>query len=177
MRFDQLDQWLSWFQTFEIKRSPADALSDVEKVAKRLNLLSSPYRVITVAGTNGKSSCVALLESIYSKAGYRVGTFTSPHLLQFNERIYMNGSVVSDEPICDAFDKIDSYCSTKKQFLILKLIIDFHKNAEKAIENGATIDELIALPVKAKIVRARYIEENNLPAFSKIEKEILAKYI
>lgn len=84
-------------------------------------------------------------------------------------------SIREDFLLQDAFDKIDSYCSTKKQFHILKLIIDFHKNAEKAIENGATVEKLVALPVKAKIVRARYIEEKNLQAFSKIEKEILSQ--
>jgi len=84
-------------------------------------------------------------------------------------------SIREDFLLQDAFDKIDSYCSNKKQFLILKLIIDFHKNAEKAIENGATIEKLVALPVKAKIVRARYIEEKNLQAFSKIEKEIISQ--
>ena len=84
-------------------------------------------------------------------------------------------SIREDFLLQDAFDKIDSYCSNKKQFRILKLIIDFHKNAEKAIENGATIEKLVALPVKAKIVRARYIEEKNLQAFSKIEKEIISQ--
>jgi len=84
-------------------------------------------------------------------------------------------SIREDFLLQDAFDQIDSYCSNKKQFLILKLIIDFHKNAEKAIENGATIEKLVALPVKAKIVRARYIEEKNLQAFSKIEKEIISQ--
>jgi V/A-type H+-transporting ATPase subunit A len=84
-------------------------------------------------------------------------------------------SIREDFLLQDAFDIIDSFCSNKKQFLILKLIIDFHKNAEKAIENGATIEKLVALPVKAKIVRARYIEEKNLQAFSKIEKEIISQ--
>ena len=84
-------------------------------------------------------------------------------------------SIREDFLLQDAFDITDSYSSTKKQFLILKLIIDFHKNSEKAIENGVTIEKLNALPVKAKIIRAKYIEEKNLKAFSEIEKEIISQ--
>ena len=84
-------------------------------------------------------------------------------------------SIREDFLLQDAFDSTDSYSSTKKQFLILKMIILFHKNAEKVIESGVTIEKLNALPVKAKIIRARYIEEKNLKAFSEIEKEIISQ--
>lgn len=84
-------------------------------------------------------------------------------------------SIREDFLLQDAFDITDSYSSTKKQFLILKLIMAFHKNAEKAIENGVTIDKINALPVRAKIIRAKFIEEKNLKAFSEIEKEIISQ--
>jgi len=84
-------------------------------------------------------------------------------------------SIREDFLLQDAFDSTDSYSSTKKQFLILKMIILFHKNAEKVIENGVTVEKLNALPVKAKIIRARYIEEKNLKIFSVIEKEIISQ--
>ena len=84
-------------------------------------------------------------------------------------------SIREDFLLQDAFDITDSYSSTKKQFLILKLIIEFHKNAEKAIERGVTIEKLNSLPVKAKIIRAKYIEEKNLKVFSEIEKEIISQ--
>jgi len=84
-------------------------------------------------------------------------------------------SIREDFLLQDAFDITDSYSSTKKQFLILKLIMEFHKNAEKAIERGVTIEKLNSLPVKAKIIRAKYIEEKNLKAFSEIEKEIISQ--
>jgi len=64
--------------------------------------------VITVAGTNGKGSTVAMLEAIYTEAGYQVGTYTSPHLLYFNERIRLNKQPVSDQSICRAFANIES---------------------------------------------------------------------
>ena len=84
-------------------------------------------------------------------------------------------SIREDFLLQDAFDITDSYSSTKKQFLILKLIMEFHKNAEKAIERGVTVEKLNSLPVKAKIIRAKYIEEKNLKAFSEIEKEIISQ--
>ncbi len=84
-------------------------------------------------------------------------------------------SIREDFLLQNAFDITDSYSSTKKQFLILKLIMMFHENAEKVIENGVTIEKLNALPIKAKIIRAKYIEEKNLKAFSEIEKEIISQ--
>lgn len=84
-------------------------------------------------------------------------------------------SIREDFLLQDAFDRTDSYSSTKKQFLILKLIMMFHENAEKVIENGVTVEKLNALPVKAKIIRAKYIEEKNLKTFNEIEKEIISQ--
>ncbi|KUK56382.1 MAG: V-type ATP synthase alpha chain [Atribacteria bacterium 34_128] len=84
-------------------------------------------------------------------------------------------SIREDFLLQDAFDITDSYSSTKKQFLILKLIMVFHENAEKVIETGVTIEKLNALPVKAKIIRAKFIEEKNLETFSEIEKEIISQ--
>jgi V/A-type H+-transporting ATPase subunit A len=84
-------------------------------------------------------------------------------------------SIREDFLLQDAFDKTDSYSSTKKQFFILKLIMLFHENAEKVIENGVTMEKLNALPVKAKIIRAKFIEEKNLKTFNEIEKEIISQ--
>jgi len=75
----------------------------------------------------------------------------------------------------DAFDNVDTYTSIKKQFLILKLIILFHETAEKVIKKGVTIEELNTLPVKAKIVRAKFIEEKKMEKFIEIEKEIISQ--
>ena len=63
--------------------------------------------MITVAGTNGKGSTIALLEAILIKAGYRVGVFTSPHFIRFNERIRINGQQVEDDNLCNAFARIN----------------------------------------------------------------------
>ena len=84
-------------------------------------------------------------------------------------------SIREDFLLQNAFDLTDSYSSTKKQFLLLKLIMVFHENAEKVIESGVATEKLNSLPIKAKIIRAKYIEEKNLKAFSEIEKEIISQ--
>ncbi len=64
--------------------------------------------VITVAGTNGKGSSVAFLSEVLLAQGYRVCTYTSPHLLRYNERVCVNGRPVSDEQLCAAFERIEA---------------------------------------------------------------------
>lgn len=82
-------------------------LERVRKVALDLAVLQPAPYVITVAGTNGKGSSVAMLESILLAAGYRVGSYTSPHVLRFNERIKINGVEVGDPQIVQAFELIE----------------------------------------------------------------------
>ena len=72
--------------------------------AKSLNVAK---KIIIIGGTNGKGSCVAALESILRTAGHNVGTYTSPHLIQYNERIKINGKNADDLDICLAFEKIE----------------------------------------------------------------------
>ena len=64
--------------------------------------------VILVGGTNGKGSTCAYLESIIDRAGYRVGCYTSPHLLEYNERVRLNGRLVDDEALCAAFARVEA---------------------------------------------------------------------
>jgi dihydrofolate synthase/folylpolyglutamate synthase len=63
---------------------------------------------VTVAGTNGKGSSVALLTAIYRAAGYRVGTYSSPHLLHYRERIEIDGVYADDVSLCRAFARIEA---------------------------------------------------------------------
>ncbi len=106
MRFSSLDQWLSWQETLH----PVGIDLGLErpgKVLRTMGLEHPPHTVITVAGTNGKGSSVALLESILLAAGYRVGCYTSPHLFRYNERIRLNGQAVGDALLCESFERID----------------------------------------------------------------------
>lgn len=63
--------------------------------------------VVVVAGTNGKGSTCAMLECILSCAGYRVGLYTSPHLLAYNERVRIAGMAVDDDLLCTAFSRVE----------------------------------------------------------------------
>jgi len=105
-RFTRLDDWLSWQQTLHHSTIEL-GLDRVRAVLERLQWSQPAYPVIIVGGTNGKGSCVALLESIYAAAGYRVGTFTSPHLIRYNERIRIAGVEIDDLSLMAAFDRID----------------------------------------------------------------------
>ena len=107
MRFSTLKDWLAWQETLH----PSAIDLGLERPAlalKALGLDSPCHKLITVAGTNGKGSSVAMLEAILLAAGYRVGSYTSPHLLHYNERIRLNGQPVDDALICDAFARIDA---------------------------------------------------------------------
>ncbi len=64
--------------------------------------------VITVAGTNGKGSTCAMLEAMLLQGGYRVGLFTSPHLLHFNERARINGEIATDAMLCESFAIVEA---------------------------------------------------------------------
>jgi dihydrofolate synthase/folylpolyglutamate synthase len=102
-----LDDWLRRFETLHPKKIDL-TLDRVIAVLDRLELRPPPYKVVTVAGTNGKGSCVAMLESIYWHAGYEVGAFTSPHLWRFNERIRLNGADAEDSELVELFEIVDS---------------------------------------------------------------------
>ena len=102
-----LEQWLD----YQLKTHPqaiAMGLERVREVARRLGLGKPASHVITVGGTNGKGSTVAFIESIARAGGLRVGAFTSPHLLRYNERIRVDGAEVDDATLVDAFERIES---------------------------------------------------------------------
>jgi dihydrofolate synthase/folylpolyglutamate synthase len=105
-RFGELDEWLAWFTTLHPKVIDM-SLDRVLAVLATLGIARPPYKVVTVAGTNGKGSCVALLERIYLEAGFAVGAFTSPHLLRFNERIRCRGRDLDDAELVELFALID----------------------------------------------------------------------
>jgi dihydrofolate synthase/folylpolyglutamate synthase len=105
-RFNSLPAWLAWQETLHPQKIDL-GLERVAAVADRMGLLQPVYGVITVAGTNGKGSSIALLAAILGAAGYRTGSYTSPHLLRYNERISIAGQLASDDELCHAFDAVD----------------------------------------------------------------------
>lgn len=107
MRFTTLNDWLRWQETLH-PRTIELGLDRVRTVLRRLRPAAPPFAVVTVGGTNGKGSCVALLDAILRAAGYRVGAYVSPHLLRYNERIRVDGVEADDETLCRAFARIDA---------------------------------------------------------------------
>ena len=105
-RFNTLADWLAWQETLHPRKIDL-GLERVALVAEHMQLLTPGHGVITVAGTNGKGSSVAMLESILSAGGYRVGRYSSPHLLRYNERIRIAGEEIGDDALCAAFESVD----------------------------------------------------------------------
>lgn len=115
MRFSNLNDWLSWQESlhsqeidlglerlFQVLPRLFPELGDLTPGSQQL-----PFHLITVGGTNGKGSSVAILESILKAADYRVGCYTSPHFLNYNERIKLSGQMIDDQSLCQAFEAID----------------------------------------------------------------------
>jgi len=100
-----LADWLSYLESLHPK-TIALGMERVAQVKQRLSL-NPDFPVITVGGTNGKGSVCAMLEAILHAAGYRVGCYTSPHLLRYNERVRIAKQQASDAELCAAFEKIE----------------------------------------------------------------------
>jgi dihydrofolate synthase/folylpolyglutamate synthase len=103
-RFERLDDWLDWQQ--QLHPATIDlGLRRISNVLARAGWSRPRAPVITVGGTNGKGSCVALLDAVLRANGYRVATFTSPHLVDYRERIRIDGAMVSEASLIAAFER------------------------------------------------------------------------
>ena len=101
-----LNGWLAYLEQLHPK-SIALGLERVNEVKSRL-ALQPGFLIITVAGTNGKGSTCAMLERIYTEAGYSVACYNSPHLLSYNERVRVNCQDVNDTALCNAFAAVEA---------------------------------------------------------------------
>jgi dihydrofolate synthase/folylpolyglutamate synthase len=101
-----LPDWLSRLEAMH----PKAIDMGLERVAQVRDTLGLRFDcpVITVGGTNGKGSTCAMLEAILLQAGYRVGLYTSPHLVHFNERARLDGEIVSDEALIEQFQAVEA---------------------------------------------------------------------
>ncbi|MDP0268249.1 bifunctional tetrahydrofolate synthase/dihydrofolate synthase [Glaesserella parasuis] len=107
---DSLETWLSYLEKSHFK--PIDmGLERIRKVAEELDLLKPAPYVITVAGTNGKGSTCKLLEMALLKAGLKVGVYSSPHLIHYNERVRIQGQAVGNADLITTFDYIEQHKS------------------------------------------------------------------
>ena len=105
-RFTHLADWLAWQESLHFTAIEL-GLDRCNKVAQRMGLLKLNSKVISISGTNGKGSSAAMLDTMLRRSGYRVGAYTSPHLSRYNERICIDGVQVTDEQLCQSFDRID----------------------------------------------------------------------
>lgn len=103
-----LAAWLHYLETLHPVGIDM-GLERVSLVAKRMGLLERPIakKVITVAGTNGKGSTLAMMDAIARAHGWRAGTYTSPHLLRYNERVTVDGREASDQRLVEGFQQVE----------------------------------------------------------------------
>ncbi|HEU4616967.1 MAG TPA: bifunctional tetrahydrofolate synthase/dihydrofolate synthase [Gammaproteobacteria bacterium] len=158
-RFATLSDWLAWFETLHPKKIDM-SLGRVSAVLDALHLKPPPYLCITVGGTNGKGSCVAILESVYVRAGYRVGAFTSPHLWRFNERIRVDGADSADAELIDLFEAIDDargeISLTYFEFSAVAALLFFARRAVDVaileVGMGGRLDAVNAVDAEAALI-------------------------
>ena len=103
--FSSVAEWVDWQQQLHISSIDL-GLERIRAVARRMHLTSPKFRILTIAGTNGKGSSVILLETMLRPLE-RVGVYTSPHFLRYNERIRVDGTEVSDAMLCAAFEQVE----------------------------------------------------------------------
>ena len=108
MRHRNLSDWLIWQEKLHPKTIDL-GLDRIRTILLDCKLDDIKVPIISVAGTNGKGSTTAILASILQAQSYRIATYTSPHLLSYNERICINGVPVEDALLCEAFDFIDKH--------------------------------------------------------------------
>lgn len=127
--FKNLKEAISWVES-QVKFRPKTDLVRMQQAYQLLDLDLSHIKKIHVAGTNGKGSVVTYLASILKEAKYRVGTFTSPYLVFFNERIAINGEPIFDDALFALIQEMqsfnqkyqDSYSETLSFFEIITLM-------------------------------------------------------
>ncbi len=102
----ELQQWLKKIEAIHPQEIEL-GLERISAIARSLNCLEFSCPVVSVAGTNGKGSCVELLSAFAQAHGLNVGLYTSPHLFRFNERIRINGIMVTDELLIECFQEIE----------------------------------------------------------------------
>ena len=105
-KYKNLQYWLQWQESLHEKEIDL-GLERIRIVYERMQIGWNETKFITVGGTNGKGSTIAFLNEIYKLAGFKVGQFTSPHFLCYNERIQINSQCIDDQSLCDAFAIID----------------------------------------------------------------------
>ncbi|MCL2644462.1 MAG: bifunctional tetrahydrofolate synthase/dihydrofolate synthase [Betaproteobacteria bacterium] len=155
-----------WLELLEARHGASISLG-LERVSKVLAALgsSSSAVVITVGGTNGKGSVCAMLEAVLRAEGYRVGCYTSPHLLRYNERVRVDGVEAADEVLAAAFADVEAvrggvpltyfehgtlaawkvFCAQRLDVIILEVGLGGRLDAVNAIDADCAIVSSVAV--------------------------------
>lgn len=120
-----LNEWLSYLENSHFKAIDL-GLERVKSVAQELDLLTPAPYVITVGGTNGKGTTCRLLETILLNAGYRVGVYSSPHLLRYNERVRIQNQELDDAQHTASFAYIEAHKSQSLTYFEFSTLSALH---------------------------------------------------
>jgi len=160
-----LDTWVDWLLHLHAQEIDL-GLTRIAEVTERMGLKRPALVVITVAGTNGKGSSVAMLSSILKEAGYQVGTYTSPHIISFTERVQVNGKPVTEQEIVDAFTDIEQQRADTKltyfEFSTLAALKVFKAHnldvVVLVVWLGGRLDAVNVVDADATLITAIYID-------------------
>ncbi|MCK4533523.1 bifunctional folylpolyglutamate synthase/dihydrofolate synthase [bacterium] len=133
MTYNEALNYLFFLKSEKIKFG----LEPVRKVLAELGNPQNVLSVIHVAGTNGKGSVSAFVYSILKEAGYKIGVYTSPHLVDLRERIQINGEWISKGEVVNLIKKIDAACkrlSVKLSFFEVLTVVAFYYFARKKVD-------------------------------------------
>lgn len=112
---------------------------ELDTILNILNFLNNPqknYKIIHVAGTNGKGSTATYIASILRKAGFKTGVYTSPHLIRFNERITIDGEQISDQDVVKSYEAVRSVDIGKRKatFFEIATAMGFYHFAKERVD-------------------------------------------
>jgi dihydrofolate synthase/folylpolyglutamate synthase len=111
-------------------------LDTILNILKFLNNPQKNYRVVHVAGTNGKGSTATYIASILRKAGFKTGIYTSPHLVKFNERIAIDGEFICDNDVVEAYEAVNAVDIGKRKatFFEIATAMGFYHFSKKNVD-------------------------------------------
>ena len=111
---------------------------DIGNIVKACSILGNPhlnFKSIHVAGTNGKGSCSHMMSSILQEAGYKVGLYTSPHLIDFRERIKINGKMILENQVIDfVCSNLVEFEKINMSFFEMTVAMAFHFFSEEKVD-------------------------------------------
>ena len=95
-----------------IETNKWEGISRIDELMACFDNVQDKLKIVHVAGSNGKGSFCAMISSVLKQAGYKVGTFISPHLIEYNERFLINGKCISDDDFIRLTDKVKQACDS-----------------------------------------------------------------